>query len=164
MKKLTALLLMCTMVFTLVACGGDKKTGTLSYDLPEGFIEQAEGQWVSPDYASGDSSNIIVQASENDPYGVNYTEDEFVELVSAAYEAQGYSIDSFNMVEFKKGELNGFDTLLIDCEYSLMGVEIQQIEFLAQIGDVTHVITYTTAPQFGWHDAFRASVDSMEIK
>lgn len=150
MKKLTALLLMCTMVFTLVACGGDKKTGTLSYDLP--------------DYASGDSSNIIVQESKNDPYGVNYTEDEFVELVSAAYEAQGYSIDSFNMVEFKKGELNGFDTLLIDCEYTLMGVEIQQIEFLAQIGDVTHVITYTTAPQFGWYDAFRASVDSMEIK
>lgn len=164
MKKLTALLLMCTMVFALTACGGGKKNGTLTYDLPEGFTEQTEGQYVSPDYASGDSSNIIVQASENDPYGVNYTEDEFVELITAAYEAQGYSVDEFNLVEFTKGELNGFDTLLIDCQYTLMGVEIQQIEFLAQIGDVTHVITYTTAPQFGWYDAFRDSVESMEIK
>ena len=163
MKKLTALIFMSMMVFALVACGG-KKGGTLAYELPEGFIEQEEGYWVSPDYASGDSSNIIVKAIENDPYGVNYIEDEFVELISAAYEAQGYSIDSFNMVEFKKGELNGFDTLLIDCEYTLMGVDIQQIEFLAQIGDVTHVITYTTAPQFGWYDAFRDSIDTIDIK
>lgn len=163
-KKLMALALVCTMVAALTACGGSKKNGTMNYTLPDGFTEQSEGsgQYVTADYPN-DSSNIIVQETKDDPYGVDYTEEQFTELVSAAYEAQGYSIDSFEIVEFTKSKLNGFDTLLIDCNYTLMGVEIEQIEFLAQIGDTTHVITYTTSPELGWHDAFRQSIDSISI-
>lgn len=196
-KRIIALLLLCTMLFAVTACGDKKdskqeeertetvneeektetvneeeRTGTVTYDMPAGFTEVAEGQWVSPDYASGDTSNIIVQAIENDPYGINYTEDEFIEIVTFAYEAQGYSVENMNMIEFTKSELNGFGTLLIDVEYTLtfvmegtpVSADIQQIEFLAQIGNVTHAFTYTSAPQFGWYDAFRDSVESIEIK
>jgi len=163
MKKLTALIFMSMMVFALVACGG-KKGGTLAYELPEGFIEQEEGYWVSPDYANGDYSSIVVLASEDDPYGVNYKEDEIEELVSMMYEAQGYSMTSFNLNEFTKGKMGGYETLLFECEYVLEGISFLQIEFLAQIGNVTHIITYTTAPQFGWYDAFRDSIDTIDIK
>lgn len=162
-KKLMALVLLCTMLAALTACGGKKKDGTLTYTMPEGFTEQSEGQWVSTDYPN-DSSNIMVQASENDPYGVDYTEEQFIELVTTAYAAQGYSVEDFTIVEFNKSKINGYDTLLIDCEYSLMGVELQQIEFLAQIGDTTHVITYTTSPIYGWYDAFRTSAEGITIE
>lgn len=164
-KKLTALILVCMLAAALTACGsGSKKNGTLHYTLPDGFTEQSEGsgQYVTADYPN-DSSNIIIQETKDDPYGADYTEEQFTELVAAAYEAQGYTIDSFNINEFTKKEMSGFDTLMIDCTYSLMGIEIEQIEFLAKIGDTTHVITYTTSPNLGWHDAFRESVDTITI-
>lgn len=163
-KKIMALITMCAMVATLTACGGEKKGDPkLVYEFPEGFTEQADGMYYAPDYPN-DTSNIYVQVAENDPYGVNYTEDQFVEMVNAAYEAQGYSISNMNMVEFSKGEIEGYDTLTIDCAYELEGIQIEQIEFIIQIGKETHMITYTTAPGMGWTDAFRSSVDSMKVE
>lgn len=182
-KKLMALVLLCTMVAALTACGGkeknnsandagenttdagesvEKKNATITYVMPEGFTEQSEGQWVAPDYPN-DSSNIIVQQSKDDPYGVNYTEDQFKELITVAYDAQGYTVDEINVAEFTKGKLDDYDTLLIDVSYSLMGVTIQQLEYLIQINDITYVITYTTAPELDWYDAFRTSIDSVQI-
>lgn len=187
-KKLMALVLMCTMVFALVACGGDKKsdtsnaggvagqteerTGTLVYSLPEEFsVEIVEGQWVTSAYPN-DTSSIVIQSMEDDPYGINYTEDEFVELVSVLYEAQGCVVGEINMVEFTKSELNGFETLLIDCKYNLqmevegtmVNADIRQIEFVAQIGNVTHAITYTDITQDGWYEKFRESVATIDIQ
>ena len=45
----------------------------------------------------------------------------------------------------------------------LSGMTPQQLEYLIQINDITYVITYTTAPELDWYDAFRTSIDSVQI-
>lgn len=163
-KKIMSLMLLCMMVAALTACGGNKKGDpTLVYELPDGFTEQAEGMYYAPDYPS-DTSNIYIQSSENDPFGVNYTEDQFIELVTQTYEAQGFEISDMNMNEFTTGKLDDYETLLIDCSYTLGGIEIAQIEFIVQIDKTTYVFTYTQGPGSDWNEAFHESVKSMAIE
>lgn len=164
-KKIMSLVLLVAMIAALTACGGEsKKKGTLTYDLPEGFTEDSTtaGMYYGPDYPY-DTSNVYVSSSVDDPMGLNYTEDQFVELITTTYESQGYTVSDIDMIEFTTGKLDDYDTLLIDFSYNLNGIAIHQIEFLVQIDKTTHVITYTLGQDSDLLDAFKTSLDSMKI-
>ena len=121
-KRIMALVMMCAMLVTMTACGGKKGNATLSYEFPEGFTEQSENMWYAPDYPN-DTSNVIIQSLENDAYGANYTEDQFVELITQAYTQQGYTVDDINVAEFTKAKMEGYDTLLAEISYNLAGID-----------------------------------------
>lgn len=137
-------------------------TVCLAYQLPEGFYEIAEGQYGAPD-SPNDTSNIIIKAVEDDPYGINYTKEEFEELIVSAYELQGYYVESFEVSEFEKGQLGGYDSLVISCSYNLYGIDVQQTQFMLQVDNVTCVFTYTTSDVYGWFDTFRENVELIRI-
>lgn len=162
-KKLCAIMLVCAMMLTLVACG-NKGTPVLHYELPEGFTEQGDGMWYAPDYPN-DTANINIMSSDNDPVTFQYTKDSFCEAVEYLYEqSYGYEVE-VNCTEFTKSKMNGCNTLVIRASYSLMGIEIEQIQFAVETGkDKTTTITYTQQAGGAWTDAFNASLDSMSIE
>lgn len=162
-KKLCAILLVCAMMLTLVACG-DKGTPVLHYDLPEGFTEQTDGMYYAPDYPN-DTANINIMESQDDQVTFQYTQDSFCEAVEYLYEqTYGYEVD-VNCTEFTKSELNGCKTLLIRASYNLLGMEIEQVQFAVEVGkNKVTTITYTQEAGGAWTDAFNASVDSMSIE
>ncbi len=132
------------------------------YQLPEGFYEVADGQYCAPD-SPYDTSNIIVTALEDDPYGINYTKENFEELMIAAYENQGFYVEKFEISEFEEGQLGGYDSLVICCSYGLLGLNVQQTQFMLQVDNVTCVFTYTTSDEYGWIDTFRENIELIRV-
>lgn len=161
-KRLCSILLVCVMLFTLAACG--KGTPVLSYDLPEGFVDQGTGMYLAPDYPN-DTANINILEDQDDQVTFQYTKDSFCEAVEYLYEeTYGYEVD-VNCTEFTKSELNGCKTLLIRASYSLLGMEIEQIQYAVEVGkNKVTTITYTQQAGGPWTDAFNASIDSMSIE
>lgn len=160
-KKLCSILLVCAMLFTLAACGS-KGTPVLHYDLPEGFTEQTDGMYYAPDYPN-DTANIM--EAQDDQVTFQYTKESFCEAVEYLYEqTYGYEVD-VNCTEFSKSELNGCKTLTIRASYSLLGMEIEQVQFAVEVGkNKVTTVTYTQTAGGGWADAFDASIDSMSIE
>ncbi|MBD5466943.1 MAG: DUF1795 domain-containing protein [Lachnospiraceae bacterium] len=162
-KKLGSILLVCAMLLTLAACGS-KGTPVLHYDLPEGFTEQSDGMYYAPDFPN-DTANINIMESQEDQVTFSYTKDSFCEAVEYLYEqTYGYEVD-VNCTEFTKSELNGCKTLTIRASYTLLGMEIEQVQFAVEVGkNKVTTITYTQQAGGGWTDAFNASIDSMSIE
>ncbi len=163
-KRVLSAVLACAMMLLFAACGKDKGTAVLYYDLPEGFTEQSDGMYYAPDYPN-DTSNINVVTQENDSVTFQYTEESFCEAVEYLYETQyGFEVD-VNCTEFTKSELNGCKTLLIRASYNLEGIEIEQIQFAVETAkDTTTTVTYTQQGGGTWTDAFNESVESMRIE
>ena len=162
-KKLCSILLVCAMMLGLTACG-DKGTPVLHYELPEGFTEQTDGMYYAPDYPN-DTANINIMESQDDNVTFQYTQDSFCEAVEYLYEqTYGYEVD-VNCTEFTKSELNGCKTLTIRASYSLLGMEIEQVQFAVEVGkNKVTTITYTQQAGGAWTDAFNTSLDSMSIE
>lgn len=162
-KKLCSIILVCAMMLTLVACG-NKGTPVLNYELPEGFVESGDGMWYAPDYPN-DTANINIMTSDNDSVTFQYTEAAFCEAVEYLYEqTYGYEVE-VNCTEFTKSKMNGCKTLVIRASYSLMGIEIEQIQFAVETGkNKTTTVTYTQQAGGPWTDAFNTSLDSMSIE
>lgn len=164
MKKIMALMLIVVMMAAMTACGQkEDANATISYVLPDGFTESPDspGMYLSPEYPD-DTSNIYIQSADNDPIGIGYTEEMVADQIELTYAAQGYDVD-VNLVEFTKGKLDGYDTLLIHITYMIYDVEVEQIEYLIQIGKTTHALVYTTTPDSDYSALFRENIDSVTI-
>lgn len=137
---------------------------SLSYTLPNGFTESSDmyGMYYGPDYPA-DTSNIYIYSVEDDPVGLNYTEEAVMEALLGTYVTMGYDIGDINMREFRLGNLNGYDTLYIDFSYSLEGMEIEQIEYMIQIGRTTHAMVFTTFVGSNYLNDFRDCVNSVSV-
>ncbi|MBD5533383.1 MAG: hypothetical protein HDQ98_14500 [Lachnospiraceae bacterium] len=142
----------------------DQGMPVVYYELPEEFIEQADGMYFAPDYPN-DTANIIVVSSEDDQESFYYSEKSYCEMLEDVYEQlYGYEV-TVSCSEFTKSELNGCRTLLIRLSYNLLDVELEQVAFVVETGENrTTGITYTQVVGGPWTDAFNASLDSIRIE
>lgn len=136
----------------------------LCYDIPEGFKEMSTGLFCAPDYPN-DVANINVLTAGNDQQTFRYTKESYCEAVKYLYkQAYGYDI-VINCTEFTQSELNGCKTLIVRMSYELPDMEIEQIQFSAEVG--TNRVTTITMSQpagGGWLDAFERVLDSIRLE
>ncbi|MBO5342578.1 MAG: hypothetical protein J6A73_07850 [Lachnospiraceae bacterium] len=132
----------------------------LKFRLPEGFKE-LEKDTYGP--GNMDTSNIILRTEKTNSYNLDFTQEDLENQLLTSYEALGLEIDDIEFKTFEWGEVNGYDTLIIDMEYELAGNSLQQIEFIIQVENNTCVIVYTTAEQFGWYEDYLKSADTIQI-
>ncbi len=136
----------------------------LCYDIPEGFKEMSTGLFCAPDYPN-DAANINILTAGNDQQTFRYTKESYCEAVKYLYEeAYGYDV-VVNCTEFTRSELNGCKTLIVRMSYELLGMEIEQIQFAAEVG--TNRVTTITMSQpagGGWLDAFERVLDSIRFE
>ena len=134
----------------------------LYYELPEEFIEQADGMYLAPNYPD-DPANIVVIASDYDPETFQYTKESYCEELTYLYGqlyGDGVKVDC---TEFTESEMNGCRTRLIRISCAMLDME--QVQFAVETGEnKTMVITYSQVVGGSWTDAFNASLDSIRIE
>ena len=136
----------------------------LYYELPEEFIEQADGMYFAPDYPD-DTANIIVASAEDDQEMFQCTKESLCEMLEDMYEQiYGYGV-TVSCTEFTRSEMNGCRTLLVRLSTATLDMELEQVVFMVETGDnwMTQ-ITYTQVAGGPWTDAFNASLNSMRIE
>ncbi len=129
--------------------------------MPEGFVETEHWGWYAEN--SWDASNIFISSSKNDPIGANFTEELYTASVKMAMTINGYDAESVEVVAFETGQMDGYKTMYGEMHCEILGMAIEQVEFIIDIGTYTYVITYTTMMDAGWHDAVVESVNSIEL-
>ena len=136
-------------------------SGTIEFDLPEGFVDSGnEGMWITETYPT-DTSNIVYTSAEDDPVGIDFTSKRYEESVEAQYTAVGYEVD-LTVDSFEKIEVDGFEAVKIVSTSVISGIEIHQIQYSIQIGKTTASITFT---QNGdeWTKEFEECADSIYV-
>lgn len=132
----------------------------LKFRLPEGFSYYSDGLYSVSTY---DPSNILIKSTQTNALGLVFTEEMMEEYLLQTYEDMGYDVENFEMVNFERSEIQGYEVLVIDMALTAQGLNIQQIEVVVQVEDMTCVIVYTTEESFGWYEDFLKSVESIQI-
>ncbi len=132
----------------------------LKFRLPEGYSYVSDGLYTVSSY---DPSNILIKSTQTNALGLVFTEEMMEEYLLQTYEEMGYDVENFEMVNFERSEIQGYDVIVMDMALTAQGLNIQQIEVVVQVEDMTCVIVYTTEESFGWYDEFLESVDSIQI-
>ena len=161
-RILAVMIAACTMM-SLMACGSENKvvSGTVEFDLPEGFVESgSEGMWVTDTYPI-DTSNIIYIAADDDPVGIDFTSKFYEQSIEAQYTEAGYDVD-VTVDSFDKVKVDGYKAVKIVSTSILSGKEINQIQYSVQIGKTTATITFTQSGD-EWTEEFEACAKTMKV-
>lgn len=136
---------------------------TVYWFMPSGFAKAEDGLYYAPGYPD-DTANINVMEAQDDQVTFQYTKDSFCDTIEYMYmQSYGYEVD-VNCTEFTKSTLNGYNTLLIRASYTLLGMDIEQIQFAVEVGrDKVTTITYTQQVGGSWTDAFNYCIASVRI-
>ncbi len=132
----------------------------LKIQLPEGFSYYGDGMYK---VGASDPSNITIRSAQTSDDGLNFTQETLEQSILYSYESMGYDVEDFEFSTYESGEIKGYETLFMEISYSLNGINLQQIEFIIQVEDMTCTVLYTTEESTGWYDEFIQSVDSIQI-
>ncbi len=176
-KKIFALMFALIMVVSTIGCGSsddNEEKGTKAeseapkkdedmqvvVDMPEGFVEN-EGMYFAPDYPN-DSSNININEVDGD-IGTDVTEEMFVSSIEETFK-QVYNLEvDIEVKEFERTKIDGYNALRIALSYELAGSQIEQLQYVIQIGKKSTTVTYTQTNESNWTEQFEESAASIKV-
>lgn len=179
MKKLTALLFVIVLSVSMVACGSNKDSDSLSkqdievtgieFTAPEGFSKQGNASgmevWYGPDYPN-DLSNIVIGEGEKDSKFSDYGEDALKEQLAGEVEQQyidqGMAVENMEVKVCEYIKISGFDAVKVHLTYTLSGTHVEQLEYMID-ADKTYVYSFTNAPNADWMDEFTKAAESIKV-
>lgn len=167
-KKLMTLFTLCAMVFVMCACGSSatKQTtaelGTLTFDIPEGFVESRENYYTCEDTTK--LSNINTLALENDGSFKTISSKVLMDSVEAQLEEASGTDLTLTLLEESSYEVNGCRAFKYAFEYEISGTTIRQLQCIIETADELHFITFSDINNEGFYDAFKAAADTIRFE
>lgn len=135
-------------------------TGTLVFDVPEGFSESSEGVYN----VEGKYSNINKMSLPNDGSFGMLTTEMLIETIEKQLEAQTETDVEITLVSDEYYEIDGREALKYEISYDINGITISQIQCIISDTEKLHFITYSDLAGEGYADAFKASLDSIRFE
>lgn len=135
-------------------------TGTLVFDVPEGFSESSEGVYN----VEGKYSNINKLSLPNDGSFGMLTTEMLIETIEKQLEAQTETEVEITLVSDEYYEIDGREALKYEISYDINGITISQIQCIISDTEKLHFITYSDLAGEGYADAFKASLDSIRFE
>lgn len=137
--------------------------GEFTIDIPEGFIEQAEGEYVAPNYPDELSSMNYYKAPNDGSFNES-TAILFMSQLESQVEAI-YDTDVELQVPYKNFfELEGRETLSYEMRYEVNGEQVIQMQSIIADRSYLYFVTCTEMNNEGYYDALKASMDSIRFE
>lgn len=137
-------------------------TGTLTFDIPEGFVESAENYYSYEDTAK--LSNINSLALENDgSFDSINSEILLASLEAQLKEASGEDL-TLSLLEEENYEINGHRAYKYAIEYEVLGNTFRQLQCIVETDEELHFITFTDINDEGFYDTFEAAADTIRFE
>lgn len=136
--------------------------GTLTFDIPEGFVESAENYYSNEDATKLSNINSLALANDGSFDTINS------EILTASVEAQlkeasGEDL-TVNLLEEESYEINGHRAYKYVIEYEVLGNTFRQLQCIVETDDELHFITFTDINDEGFYDTFKAAADSIRFE
>ncbi len=137
-------------------------TGTLTFDIPEGFVESEENYYSCEDTTK--LSNINYLALENDGSFDSINSEILMASVEAQLE-EAYGEDlTLTLLEESSYEVDGCRAFNYAFEYEMSGTSVRQLQCIIETADELHFITFTDINDEGFYDTFKAAADTIRFE
>lgn len=161
------------LAFSMCACGSSKndltvqasvseETGTLTFDLPEGFSSAGEDYYRPEEASHGSNINLLV--TENDGSFDMLDAEVLVESAQSQLEAIYGTDVPMTILEESSYEVSGYRVFRYSFECELSGHKTVQLQCVVESPEHYYYVTYLDYNNEGYSDVFKASADTLRFE